>query len=88
MPPALSYLLPLGRETRWTDLLAVLIQSDPASAAVALQLGVPEARLSVRREARAGDHDRLDLQVLKGERVAAVVEVKVLSGLGRTQLDR
>jgi hypothetical protein len=51
-------------------------------------LSPPLAAPHVRREGRGTGRDRIDLLVRDGDRLRAVVEVKVLSGLGRRQLER
>jgi hypothetical protein len=39
MPATIGFVVPLENENRWTDLLAVLIATDPAAAAGPLGLG-------------------------------------------------
>jgi hypothetical protein len=85
---SLAHLLPLHNENRWSDLLAVLIEADPDSASRPLALGNQLGQVTVRREAPAGLRDRLDLLITVGGRAQAIVEVKVLSGLGVGQLLR
>jgi hypothetical protein len=85
----LGHLLPLENENRWSDLLVVFIEADPVTASAAL--GLWPVRLSVprvRREARGSGKDRIDLLVWDRDALRAVIEIKVLSGLGRRQLDR
>jgi len=84
----IGHLLPLASENRWSDLLAVFIEADPATASVAFGLSPPLSAPRVRREARGSGKDRIDLLVWDRDVLRAVVEVKVLSGLGRRQLDR
>lgn len=84
----IGHLLPLANENRWSDLLAVLIEADPATASRVLQLSPPLAAPQVRREGRGRGRDRIDLLVRDGDRLREVIEVKVLSGLGRLQLER
>ena len=85
----LRLLVPLENENRWTDLLAVLISTDPAAAAAALDLGDITGRVvSVSREVRAGPHERVDLLIHVDGQLHTVLEAKVLSGLGPAQLTR
>jgi hypothetical protein len=85
----LQFIVPLENENRWTDLLAVLICTDPAAAAGPLALGDVEGReVTVSREVRGGRDERVDLQVHVDGRLHTVLEAKVLSGLGPTQLSR
>lgn len=85
----LRLLVPVENENRWTDLLAVLISTDPTAAADLLGLGdVRGGDVSVAREVRGGRGERVDLQVLVDGRLRTVLEAKVLSGLGRRQLLR
>lgn len=85
----LGLLVPLESENRWTDLLAVLIATDPAAAAGVLGLrDVAGRELSVSREVRAGRQERVDLQIHVDGQLHTVLEAKVLSGLGHAQLAR
>ena len=84
----LRFIVPLENETRWSDLLAVLIFNDPVIVADVLGLGDVHGRVvSVCREVTDGA-GRVDLLVYVDGRLETVLEVKVLSGLGRTQLAR
>jgi hypothetical protein len=84
---SIGHILPLSNENRWTDLFAVLIEADPVSASAAFDLGGDQAqRIGVRRESRGIGRDRLDLLITAGGHPRAVIEVKVLAGLGREQL--
>jgi hypothetical protein len=49
--PLLSVALPIGSEARWSDLLAVLIATDPAPFSAVLGLRYDPSELMVRREA-------------------------------------
>jgi hypothetical protein len=81
-------LVPLENENRWTDLLAVLIATDPVAAARTLRLGnITGRQVTVAREVRAGG-ERVDLEVFVDDRLRTVVEAKVLSGLSPSQLAR
>lgn len=83
----LRLLVPLENENRWTDLLAVLISTDLAAAAGVLGLGDINGReVSEAREVGTGLGGRVDLQVLVDGRLRTVLEAKVLSGLGPSQL--
>jgi hypothetical protein len=82
-------LVPVENENRWTDLLAVLISTDPTAGADLLGLGeVRGGDVSVAREVRGGRGERVDLHVLVDGRLRTVLEAKVLSGLGHRQLLR
>lgn len=85
----MRFLVPLENENRWTDLLAVLIATDPAAAARPLRLGnITGRQVTVAREVRGGTGERVDLEVLVDGRLRTVVEAKVLSGLNPGQLAR
>jgi len=85
----LRFLVPLENENRWTDLLAVLIATDPVPAARPLRLGnITGRQVTVAREVRAGAGARVDLEVFVDGRLRTVLEAKVLSGLGPSQLAR
>lgn len=87
MLPPIAHILPLNSEHRWRDLLAVLIEADPGCVHDLLGLA-GGVSVRVRREVSVGPRDQLDL-VLDVEGIAcAVVEVKVLAGLGPWQLAR
>ncbi|MGZ4524680.1 MAG: hypothetical protein ACXVXO_14900 [Mycobacteriaceae bacterium] len=88
MSVPISHLLPLSNENRWSDLLAVLVEADPTSASTAFGLQSPLQHVRVRREVPTYGRDRLDLLISDSDGLRAVVEVKVLSGLGRGQLRR
>ena len=86
--PVLSFALPLQSETHWSDLLAVLIATDPVPLGVVLGLDYGPAALSVSREASVDSANRPDIVLtVDGDRIA-VIEVKVLAGLGPRQLER
>jgi hypothetical protein len=77
----------LERENRWSDLLAVLIERDFKSAPSAL--GLADRTWSrLQREYGVTAKDRVDLILESDGTVDTVVEVKLLSGLGVSQLDR
>lgn len=84
----IAFLLPVDAENRWSDLLAFLIETDPAATANLLDLGMVNGPVKVRREAPAAGRDRVDLAISVSGRVRALLEVKVFSGLGRAQLSR
>lgn len=94
--PDLRHLLPLSHETRWSDLLATLIETDAAPMVGLLDLAESGGitTLDVRREVPApGPHGRSDiLDILLSEPHSkhgiAAIEVKVLSGPGPDQLSR
>ncbi|MFZ1490053.1 MAG: hypothetical protein WAS51_08935 [Ilumatobacteraceae bacterium] len=85
---AIGHALPLQSENRWSDMLAVLIATDPAPMLAALALEVDPTLVSVRREVKASITDRHDIVLEVDGHAAAVIEVKVLSGLGGRQLAR
>ncbi|MEU4089165.1 PD-(D/E)XK nuclease family protein [Streptomyces aureus] len=89
--PDLRFLLSINSENAWSDLLATLMDADQAT--TRRSLGIPgDAPLVIRREvakARARRlSDRPDLVVESMGRTVAVVEVKLLAGLGDEQLER
>ena len=86
--PRLHHVLPLGNENRWSDLLAVLIDTDPQPMLKLLDVSPDSETLTVQREHFASSSDRPDLVLLLRDRIVAVVEVKVLSDLGPRQLGR
>lgn len=86
--PVLSFALPLQSETHWSDLLAVLIATDPVPLGAVLGRRYGSAALSVGREAFVDSANRPDIVLTAdGDRIA-VIEVKVLAGLGPRQLER
>lgn len=90
-PLDLHFLLPLSSENAWSDLLATLMSADQPATRRVLGLG-DGASLTIRREVSkargARESDRPDVVVEVDGRVVAVIEVKVLSGLGPEQLER
>lgn len=86
--PALSFALPLQSETHWSDLLAVLIATDPIPLCVVLGVGYDPSAVSVSREAFVDPASRPDIVLTIGGDRIAVIEVKVLAGLGARQLER
>jgi hypothetical protein len=84
--PVISFALPLGSEIRWSDMLAVLIATDPQPLVNMLNLG-PVAKVNVQREAAVDPSHRPDIVVDADGQCLAVIEVKVLAGLGPLQLD-
>lgn len=84
----MRHIVPLDRENRWSDLLAVLIEADPASAAELLGLSDRSRQVRVRREVALSVKDRIDLMLDEETMTPTAVEVKVLSGLGPQQLRR
>ncbi|GIJ64787.1 hypothetical protein Vau01_123030 [Virgisporangium aurantiacum] len=86
--PALQFALPLGSEIRWSDMLATLIATDPLPLCELLDLSVrrPED-LRVRREVTIGAKHQPDLILELDGRRLALIEVKVLAGLGPAQLN-
>ena len=86
---ALSFVLPIGSETRWSDMLAFLIGTDPQPFFDLVDWSVAPGDLVVRREVVVGS-ERFDVTLgsSDGDLLAVVVEVKVLAGLGPSQLAR
>jgi hypothetical protein len=84
----IRHILRLGSENQWSDLLATLIEIDPATASQAFRIGLGERDLRVYREYSVSPRDRIDLLLKTGDKVRAVVEAKVLSGLSTGQLTR
>lgn len=83
----LTHVLKIENETTWSDLLAVLMHNDPATTAAWLDIDSGSA-LTVEREV-VGVDGRPDIKVHDQEgNVRAVVEVKLLAGLGAQQLER
>lgn len=89
--PNLHFLLSINSENAWSDLLATLMDADQAATRRCLGI-VSEAPLSIRREvakSRARKlSDRPDLVIEAAGRTVAIVEVKLLAGLGDEQLER
>jgi hypothetical protein len=86
--PALAFALPLRSEAHWSNLLAVLIATDPVPFSDVLELRRDPARLLVRREPFIDRVNRPDIVLVAGDARVAVIEVKVLAGLGPRQLER
>jgi len=85
----LSFIVPAASENRWSDLLAVLLTSDPAPLATLLGVEFDTVRREVSVPGVTGRRaDRLDLLLLRAEMPVAVIEVKLLSDLGPQQLTR
>lgn len=89
--PDLRFLLSVNSENAWSDLLATLMDADHATTRRSLGIA-GDAPLVVRREvakSRARNQsDRPDLVIGSAGRTAAVIEVKLLAGLGHEQLER
>lgn len=87
----LRFLLSINSENGWSDLLATLLEADPVTTRglLGLEANVP---LTVRREVAKSRgrkaSDRPDLIVESDGRIIAVIEVKLLAGLGAEQLER
>jgi hypothetical protein len=79
--------LPLRSETHWSDLLAVLIDTDPVPLTAVLGCRFDPEALSVSRESRIDPENQPDIVLTAGGHRIAVIEVKVLAGLGRSQLE-
>lgn len=86
--PAIRFALPLASETRWSDMLAVLIATDPQPLCRVLDVDDCVTEVTVRREAAVDAANHPDTVVERAGRRLAVIEVKVLAGLGVAQLER
>lgn len=86
--PEIRFALPINSENRWSDLLAVLIATDPKPACELLGLDAAPGQVVVEREVSVDSANRPDLILRVGSRRVAVIEVKVLAGVGPKQLDR
>jgi hypothetical protein len=86
--PVLSFALPLQSEAHWSDMLAVLIATDPVPLGAVLGRRYGSAALSVSREASVDSANRPDIVLTADGDRLAVIEVKVLAGLGPRQLER
>lgn len=85
--PQARHLLSLDNENDWSNGLASLMESDPATTRRVLGLA-DGGSLVVRREVTSGAN-RPDIVVSTVDgAVLAVIEVKILSGLGKQQLER
>ncbi len=88
VPIAIHHALPLNSENRWSDVLAVLIETDPGPICELLDLGIEPSAVAVKREVSLDKANRPDLILHANGSTVAVIEVKLLSGLGVKQLDR
>lgn len=86
--PVLSFALPLQSETHWSDLLAVLIATDPGPLGAVIGLDYGPGALTVSREASVSSASRPDIVLTANGSRIAVIEVKVLAGLSPRQLER
>jgi hypothetical protein len=84
----LGFVLPLRDENRWSDLLATLITIDPEPVCRLLGLDVDPATVRVEREVVIDPRTRADIVLHAGDHPLAVLELKVLAGLGVRQLER
>lgn len=86
--PNLSFIVPGASENRWSDLLAVLLTSDPSPLAALLGVEFDSVSREVSVSGPSGRADRLDLLLQRGGTPVAAIEVKLLSDLGPQQLTR
>ncbi|MGI5214940.1 hypothetical protein [Plantactinospora sp. CA-290183] len=86
--PAISFALPLTSEPRWSDMLAVLAATDPLPLCGLLGIKEPHLQLQVCREVAVDAENQPDIVIERGGQRLAVIEVKVLAGLGLNQLQR
>ncbi|MCE0486370.1 type I restriction enzyme HsdR N-terminal domain-containing protein [Ornithinimicrobium sediminis] len=84
----IDYALPLGSESRWSDMLATLVATDPEPMCRLLDLEVPAAAVQVHREVAVDRANRPDIVLTHDGQRVAVIEIKVLAGLGYRQLLR
>lgn len=86
--PSVRHLLPISSgENRWSDLFADLIDTDPVPIRRLLHLRAGR-HIRVEREVPIPPRDRLDLMIRADGHPLAVIETKLLSGLGPRQLER
>lgn len=87
----LRFLLSINSENAWSDLLATLMEADQVTTRSALGID-GDSPLRIRREVAKSrgrkTSDRPDLVVESLGRTVAVIEVKLLAGLGAAQLER
>ncbi|MER5519912.1 PD-(D/E)XK nuclease family protein [Streptomyces sp. NPDC002763] len=89
--PDLRFLLSINSENAWSDLLATLMNADQAITRSVLGIeavGPLQIRREVSKSRGRKVSDRPDLVVEANGQVVAVVEVKLLAGLGIEQLER
>lgn len=87
--PDLSFVVPAANENRWSDLLASLIATDPAPMTRLVGVGFDTVEREVVIPGQGTrKSDRLDLLLLKDGIAGAAIEVKLLSDLGPSQLER
>ncbi|MGI5054504.1 PD-(D/E)XK nuclease family protein [Streptomyces sp. JAC18] len=89
--PDLRFLLSINSENAWSDLLATLMNADQAITRSVLGIdtvGPLQIRREVSKSRGRKAADRPDLVVEANGQVVAVVEVKLLAGLGIEQLER
>lgn len=86
--PELGFIIPGANENRWTDLVAALIQTDPAPIARLIGAEVDRVQREVVAPGTGHRSERIDLLLSRGKRSVAAIEVKVLSDLGLGQLNR
>lgn len=79
-PPVISFALPLGSEQRWSDLLAVLIATDPGPLSTALGLCYDTSVLTVHREVTIDAASRPDIVLRVNGICVAVIEVRRYPG--------
>lgn len=84
----ISHIVPFDNENQWSDLLAVMIEADAGCVAALLGPEVRTGVVIVNREKVVNPHDRVDLLIEVNGCWRILIEVKILSGLGRTQLSR
>lgn len=84
----IGFVLPLNSENRWSDMLAVLFASDPGPMCKVLELDVDASEVMVHRELTIDPASRPDFVLKLGDKPLAVLEAKVLAGLGVRQLER
>lgn len=86
--PRIGLALPVNSENRWSDFLAVLVATDPLPMCRLLGLDAVPAGFAVEREVTVDSANRPDVVLRSADGIVAVIEVKVLAGLGGKQLER
>jgi hypothetical protein len=84
----IGFALPLNSESRWSDMLAVLISTDAGPMCRVLGLDVDPEQVVVHRELTLNAANRPDLVLKLAGKPLAVLEAKVMAGIGPQQLER
>jgi hypothetical protein len=84
----IGFALPLNSENRWSDMLAVLVSTDAGPICRVLGLDVDPEQVVVHRELSLNAANRPDVVLKLAGATLAVLEAKVMAGIGPRQLDR